>query len=39
MAGLLAQVATVSLLRSAWLDVLSNDRDDGVLGWGVALRR
>ena len=36
MAGLLAQVATVSLLRSAWLDVLSNDSDDGVLGAGVS---
>jgi CRISPR-associated protein Cas1 len=36
MADLLAHVATLSLLRAAWLDVLAKDRDDGAPGAGVS---
>jgi hypothetical protein len=32
----LAQVADLSQLTAAWDDVLASDRDDGVLGPGVA---
>jgi CRISPR-associated protein Cas1 len=32
----LAQVASLDLLRSSWETVLANDREDGVLGVGVA---
>lgn len=32
----LARVASIELLTSAWLDVLAKDRDDGMLGAGVA---